>query len=210
MATVWEDTLQQAGKHEIKHDWFAKHGVELVQTRFDGKHGVPVSFGDYYREGSNVVVDTKRDVDEIAHNISGKNHDRFKRECLRARDEGYRLVILIENRNGYKRLVDVCKWVNTHCMMCKTRSRAACDPGSATGKCARHNTRKPIQGARLYKAMSTMSERYGVEFEFCHPRDSARRICELLGVRYDDEQNAGSSAETTRSGVQDTPNQARD
>lgn len=54
----------------------------------------------------------------------------------------------------------------------------------ARGKCPRHGTRKPIQGPRLYKAMQTMSERYGVEFAFAKPNDSARYICERLGVRY--------------------------
>ena len=207
---VWEDSLQQKGKHEIKHDWFAKHGVELKQTRFDGQHGVPVSFGDYYREGSNIVVDTKRNVEEIAKNISGRGHDRFKRECVRARDDGYRLVVLIDNLNGYTKLADVCRWTNTHCVKCKIKAREGCKPHEATGNCPRHKTRKPIQGARLFKAMSTMSERYGVVFEFCKPSESARRICELLGVSYDIECDAGSSAEPTRAGIQDTPDKARD
>lgn len=203
----WEDTLQQSGKHEIKHDWFAKHGVEIKQTRFDGKHGVPVSFGDYYREGSNVVVDTKRNVEEIAKNINGRNHDRFKRECQRARDDGYRLVVLIENRNGYTQLSDVCRWTNTHCVKCKYKKTTGCKPHEAQGNCPRHNTRKPIQGARLYKAMQTMSERYGVRFEFCKPSEAAQRICELLGVSY--ERDAVSGEETSRAGIQDTPDKAR-
>lgn len=52
-------------------------------------------FGDYMLEGSNISIDTKQDVQEVAGNI-GRDHARFVRECDRARAEGYRLVILVE------------------------------------------------------------------------------------------------------------------
>lgn len=32
--------------------------------------------------------------------------------------------------------------------------------------------------------MGAMERRHGVRFEFCARRDTARRICELLGVPY--------------------------
>jgi uncharacterized protein YukE len=101
-ALIYEDSLNKIDKHVIKHEYWAAHGIDVVRTRFDGKHGVPVDFGDYYAEGSNRVVDTKRSIDEIAQNINGKSHDRFKRECQRAQAAGYRLVVLIENRDGVR------------------------------------------------------------------------------------------------------------
>ena len=185
IALIYEDSLQQPGKHDIKNAWWSAHGVEVVRTRFDGAHAVPVSFGDYYREGSNVVVDTKRDIDEIAKNINGKNHDRFKRECVRAREAGYRLIVLIENRDGIKQLPDLYSWTNTHCVKCSMRRKTGCRPQDISQKCPRHGTRKPIQGTRLAKAMQTMGERYGVRFDFCHPQETAQRICELLGIDYE-------------------------
>jgi ribosome-associated protein len=184
-SVLFEDALQQSGKHEIKHEWLSAHGVEVVRTRFDGAHAVPVSFGDYYREGSNIVVDTKRNVAEIAKNINGRGHDRFKRECVRAKSCGYKLVILVENNDGITCLRDLLTWRNDHCAACFDYRKGKCNPDDATTKCAKHGTRKPIQGARLAKAMSTMSVRYGVVFEFCRPHESAKRICELLGVKYD-------------------------
>lgn len=187
------DTRQQKGKHEIKNEWWALHGVSTVRVKLD--------FGDYMTEGSNISIDTKRGVNEIAQNINGRNHNRFKRECIRARDAGYRLVILVENLDGVSRLEDLQGWTNGHCCACGYYKRKSCDPHDGREKCIKHGTRKPIQGARLARAMSTMSERYGVRFEFCSPHESAKRICDLLGVRYDIEQDAASSAETSRDGV---------
>ena len=171
------DTRQQDGKHVHKDEWFAAHGINIVRRKLD--------FGDYMADGSNVSVDTKRNVAEIAQNISGKNHARFKRECIRAQDAGYRLVVLVENLDGYTQLSHVAAWTNTHCRHCNLMRQRVCDP-RANGKCLRHKTLKPIQGPRLAKAMSTMEKRYGVRFEFCKPKNAAKRICELLGVCRED------------------------
>lgn len=174
---VYIDTRQQRGKHDVKHAWFAAHGVDTERKTLD--------FGDYMVDGSNISIDTKRDIDEIAKNINGRGHDRFKRECIRARDAGYRLVILVENRDNVHSVSDLAGWTNGHCAACAERKRDRCDPHDNSGKCSKHGTRKPIQGERLARAMSTMSERYGVRFEFCEPKESARIICELLGVMYE-------------------------
>lgn len=170
--TIYADTRQQKGKHVVKEKWWASHGVSTVRRKLD--------FGDYMADGSNVSVDTKRTIDEVAQNIGGRKHDRFKRECQRAQDAGYKLVVLVENYEKVTEVGDLHGWVNGHCRMCRM-----CNP-YAKGKCAKHGTNKPIQGPRLMKSMQTMEERYGVRFEFCKPRESAQRICELLGVEYDE------------------------
>lgn len=169
------DTRQQAGKHEHKNKWWASHGVSTVVCKLD--------FGDYAVDGSNVVVDTKRNLAEVSQNIS-REHARFKREILRARDAGYRLVILIENDEGVFDLPTLTKWTNSHCRHCRYYCRE-CDPRDAKGKCKKHGTNKPIQGKQLARAMQTMREKYGVRFEFCLPEDAAWRICCLLGIKYD-------------------------
>ena len=176
MPVIYSDTRQHAGKHQAKEEWFAAHGVELVRRKLD--------FGDYMSDGSNISVDTKANVGEIAGNISAE-HKRFRAECERARDAGCRLVVLIENELGYGCIADVGAWTNTHCAKCNVRRNRGCDPDAA-GRCPRHNTRgKPIQGHRLALAMSTMARKYGVRFMFCDPKDSARIICELLGVEHE-------------------------
>lgn len=179
-----EDTRQHKGKHEAKHEWFSSHGVERVRRKLD--------FGDYMREGSNYSVDTKASVDEVAQNINGKSHARFKREMERARDAGCVLVVLVENTKGYKSVNDVRRWTNTHCVMCGNRMRRACVPMDPHGKCMKHGTMKPIQGPRLARAMKTMEGRYGVRFEFCSPDESAQRICDILGVSYERDAESGS------------------
>lgn len=141
-----------------------------------------LDFGDYAAEGSNVSVDTKRSVDEVAQNLV-RDHARFRRECERARDAGWRLVVLIEN-GTYSKPSELHSWTPTHCRLCGFKLNRKCNPKSG-GICIRHRKRKPAQGAQIARAMKTMSERYGVKFEFCKPADAAMRICELLGVEYD-------------------------
>ena len=116
-------------------------------------------FGDYAMPPS-ISIDTKANMDEIASNI-GTDHRRFKNECVAAKNAGCQLIILVENTNGIASVNDVHKWINPELVY---RPRA-------------------ITGERLQKAMITMSERYGVRFEFCKPEEAAERIIELLGVK---------------------------
>ena len=117
-------------------------------------------YGDYAYP-PRISVDTKRSMEEIAQNIGGaaSEHQRFKNECIRARDCGGKLIILVENTNGITCVDDVHTWINPELVY----------------------RPKAITGSRLEKAMKTMSERYGVQFEFCTPEQSAKRIMELLG-----------------------------
>ena len=149
MVIIQEDTRQQAGKHDKKHDWFAAHGVELVRSK--------LPFGDYALVPS-VAVDTKKDMEEIAANICGKEHTRFINECKAAKAAGCTLVILVENTVGIRELTQVHNWINPRTIYSKN--------------C--------VQGDRLQKAMETISERYGVRFEFCRPEESAERIIAIL------------------------------
>ena len=147
---ILEDTRQQAQKHELKHDYFASEGIELVRTK--------LPFGDYALWGSVKAIDTKANVEEIAQNIGGAEHARFREECKLARRCGGRLIILIENEHGYRCIDDVEAWVNPNV----------------------RKTSRSIEGPRLAKAMRTMSDRYGVEFMFCSPEEAGKIILELL------------------------------
>lgn len=146
---IIEDTRQQAGKHDIKHEWFGTNGVELVRSK--------LPFGDYALVPS-IAVDTKKDMDEIAANICGKEHTRFINECKAAKAAGCSLVILVENEVGISDISQVHIWINPRSVY--------------STNC--------VQGARLQKAMETISERYGVKFLFCKPEESAQRILEIL------------------------------
>ena len=146
---IIEDTRQQAGKHDHKHEWFSANGVDLVRCK--------LPFGDY----SNVppiAIDTKKDMEEIAANICGKEHTRFINECKAAKAAGCALVILVETTTGIKDITQVHEWLNPRSVY--------------SDKC--------VQGPRLQKAMETISDRYGVRFLFCEPQQSAQIIMEIL------------------------------
>ena len=164
------DSRQQRGKHTAKNEWFKSHGVQLVT--------VALPFGDYRIAGSNVVVDTKRDVQELAGNL-GHDHDRFVRECDKALAAGYRLVILVEEHAEYNDRAKVSTWITRPCKACRTYKSGECNPPVDSCKARRY---KPLNGPTLLKIMNRLEEKHGVRFEFCRPSQSARRICELLGM----------------------------
>lgn len=146
---IIEDTRQQAGKHDVKHQWFEENGVQTIRSK--------LPFGDYAAVPE-LSVDTKRNMDEIAQNICGKEHKRFINECKAAKSAGCQLVILIENEDGITDISMVHTWINP---------RSIYSPNC-------------VQGPRLQKAMETISERYGVQFMFCSPEKAAQKIIEVL------------------------------
>lgn len=165
---VIEDTRQQREKHEHIRAWMEAHGVAFDQR----SHALP--FGDYVSDnGSNVAVDTKKDVQELVMDV-GRDHDRFVRECERARSSGYRLVVLVESSARYNDRSQLERWTSKVCLMCR-----ACRPSQSKG-CKRYRS-KPMQGPTLARILSSMERRHNVVFEFVSKRDAARRICELLG-----------------------------
>lgn len=146
---IIEDSKQKKGMHEIKHACFDEMGVQLIRNM--------LPFGDYCLPPS-ISIDTKQNMEEIAQNING-SHERFKRECIRARDAGCQLIILVENNQNITSINEVHTWKNPELIY----------------------RPKAITGERLEKAMKTMSSRYGVRFEFCKPEEAAQRILDLLG-----------------------------
>lgn len=158
MRALLEDTRQQAGKHDEKHEAWASEGVPIVRCK--------LPFGDYSWCPPR-AVDTKKDIYELAMDID-QQHERFKRECVGARDAGCELTVLVENDDGVSSLAELAAWEESdrHFEMRKRKSG---------------NTKaRKISGARIAKACATMSGRYGVRFEFCSPSSSAQAVLEIL------------------------------
>lgn len=155
-----EDTRQQAGKHEVKHEWWADRGITLVRSK--------LAFGDYCKPPE-VAVDTKASIAELAMDID-REHARFRRELIGARDAGVRLYVLVENDAGVTDLSSLALWTEP-------------DVDFRLRKYAQRR----IEGKRLAKACRTMSDRYGVTFLFCSPEDAARIVTEILEGRYEPE-----------------------
>lgn len=127
-----------------------------------------------------VVIDTKQDLGEVVNNICGSEHERFRRECLLAKENGIKLIVLVEedqtDENGsyvVNDIRDVWKWKNPRLDVYVYR----------TVDGARKRVRKypkATTGTTLMKAMLTMQKKYDVEFQFCRKRDAGKRIMEIL------------------------------
>lgn len=196
---IVEDKGQQDKKHEIKHRWFNSHGIELLRA--------PLPVGDYilytdavadvikrkmnrnidvkkmdFLGSYKVSVDTKKDMQEIYGNVCGQQHARFRDECILAQNNGIKLYVLIENKDGIKSIQDVSRWQNP-----RMHEYNKIKYMHSIGKWQSKKLPKapPTSGQTLAKALLTMQLKYGVEFLFCRPEEAGERILELLGADID-------------------------
>ena len=152
---IVEDTRQQRGKHGHKAAYFDSIGEGVVRC------ALPV--GDYQRPAK-VAVDTKKDIVELAMDLK-KDHERFRRECEKAKRLGTQLVILVENEDGVTCLDDLERWV---------------EPEESYRKRNRGGRAVRYTGRSIAKACRTMHYAYGVRFGFCQPDESGARIVSIL------------------------------
>lgn len=153
---IIEDTRQQIGKHDHKNEWWMREGVSIVRSK--------LAFGDY-AYAPLASVDTKKDLYELAMDLT-KDHDRFRRECVAARDAGCQLVVLTETTTTVRDLSMLESWTESerHFQMRRKKNGYA----------------KRISGKTLARTCRTMRDRYGVLFDFCAPSDSAARVQHIL------------------------------
>jgi hypothetical protein len=153
---IFEDSRQQAGKHRNVHRQLGALGHQVVRTK--------LYVGDYQLANrGDVVVDTKKDMLELAMDIC-RDHKRFSEECRKAHDAGIRLVILTEEPLPEGGLAS---WKSPTWKTTTARHKA----GDAISQ---------VKPETLYKAIHTMSGRYGVEFHFCSKEETGNRIAEIL------------------------------
>lgn len=188
------DKAQQKGKHLIKENWWRNNDIEVLY------HPLPV--GDYIIANDKVmdvinrkaargietkkmdflgtytvVCDTKKDIQELIGDICGKQHARFRDEAILAQNNGIKLYILVENKDGVKETRDLFKWQNPRMHRYNKILYM-----HRIGKWSNIPTPKapPTSGETLAKACLTMNLKYGVEFLFCTPNEAGRRVVELL------------------------------
>ena len=147
--------------------------IQKIVAEFD-RQGIkhPVSklmVGDYMNyDNPRVIVDRKQNLTELCSNVC-QDHDRFRRELVLAQENGIQLVILCEHGNGIETLEDVIFWEN---------------PRGKKRKCIEGKWQivqtKAMKGETLYKILSTLNEKYGVEFLFCSKEETGRKIVEIL------------------------------
>lgn len=127
-----------------------KKGVKTINSK--------LYVGDYQSlDNPRLVIDRKKDLQELCSNVC-QQHERFRRELVRAQDAGINLIILVEHGGDIHELEDVFFWDNP---------RIKGSPRATTGQA-------------LYRSLLTIRDRYGVRFEFCDKRHTGERIVELL------------------------------
>lgn len=127
-----------------------KQGVKIINSK--------LYVGDYQSfDNPRLVIDRKKDLCELCTNVC-QQHERFRRELIRAQDAGINLIILIEHGEDIQSLEDVFFWDNPRLMQ----------------------SPKATNGKALYRSLLTIRDRYGVRFEFCDKRHTGEKIVELL------------------------------
>ena len=135
--------------------------------------------GDYQSlDNPRLVIDRKKDLQEICGNVSSKQHERFKAELLRAMEQGIKLVILCEHGADIKCLEDVYFWQNPRKYQIRWKT--------VNGKRVKDViSAKAVDGNQLYKSLCTIRDRYNVDFVFCQKEETGQKIIEILGGLYD-------------------------
>lgn len=133
--------------------------------------------GDYMNyDNPRRIVDRKQNLIELCSNV-GQDHDRFRRELVRAVENEIELIILVEHGKGIRKLEDVIWWDNPR----STKRKRGSD-----GKWRDVET-KAMPGEVLYKILCTLQRKYGCRFLFCEKEETGKKIIELLGGGADDE-----------------------
>ena len=150
------DSREKKWDHIRKY--FEANGIEFEIKKLDA--------GDYFStDQGDVVVDRKQNLQELCGNLSKGNGNiiRFINECRRAKEQGIRLVVLIEGTNC-QTVKDVSGWKS---------------------KYTKHS------GKWLTDKMFNLTVSYDVEWQFCKKNETAAKILEIL--KYDSGRNQAKS-----------------
>lgn len=125
--------------------------------------------GDYQSlDNPRLVIDRKKDLQELCGNVC-QQHERFKKELVKAMEAGIRIIILIEHGPDIQSLEDVYFWDNPRLMQ----------------------SPRAVSGNGLYKSLVTIRDRYNVQFEFCTKNETGAKIMELLSNGKEEGQRLG-------------------
>lgn len=151
------DTREQDNRHIIKY--FDNMGIDYFCEKLD--------FGDYTNplNDKKVVIDRKKDLIEWAGNL-GKGHQRFKRELERAKENGYKVIVLIEQKIAYE---DLKTWENPKAI---TKMRVLKDGTQVA--------RPAMTGLQMWKICEKWKEKYDLSIWFCDKEKSPVVIATCL------------------------------
>ena len=164
--TIQADTREHAKEWERIKEQFDALGVQYFRSK--------LYVGDYQSlDNPRLIVDRKKDLQEICGNVC-QQHERFKAELLRAKEQGIKLVILCEHGAEIKSLEDVYFWQNPRKYQIRWKT--------VNGKRVKDViSAKAVDGDQLYKSLCTIRDRYNVDFVFCQKEETGQKIIEILG-----------------------------
>lgn len=155
-----------------------KNEAERIERQFDAM-GVThfrskLYCGDYQSlDNGRLVIDRKKDLNELCGNVT-QQHERFRRELVRAQEAGISIIVLCEHGDGIECLSDVFFWENPRLTAMKWTvidgrpRKVKAYPKATTGK-------------KLYEILTTIQDKYNVTFAFCEPARTGEMIVSLLG-----------------------------
>lgn len=150
-----EDTRNKVGLHDLKNAYFEQKGIKVVRSK--------LFVGDYaLLNNMSVCIDTKNSISELYLDMY-QQHERFRAEADRATENGIKLVILVENKDGISTVDDLLNWNNPQLKRNRKKGK-----------------KPPVPNDTFIKALKTFSERHGVIFKFISPESSGRAVIYLL------------------------------
>lgn len=162
-----EDTRNKPGKHTLKNKYFESQGVEVIRNKLlVGDYSLPTD--------QSICIDSKQTIQELYSNVI-QDHERFRRECDLAVKSGIKLIVLVENKDGIRKIDDLKDWHNPRMMYWFRRRKQAEKQGRP------FTMKPPVKNITLVKILHTMEKEHGVTFEFTTPEESGKRILEILG-----------------------------
>ena len=161
------DTREHASEWNRIQKQFDKLGIQYVRSK--------LYVGDYMSlDNARLVVDRKKDLQELCGNVC-QQHERFKRELIRAMEAGIQIVFLVEHGPDIRSLEDVYFWQNPRKHEIRWRYN------KQTGQKEKYFVSpKAVDGVQLYKSLSTIQDRYGAKFAWCAKDETGARIMEIL------------------------------
>lgn len=141
-----------------EHKW-ERARIEMQLVRLGVKTiNSKLYVGDYQSwDNPRLVIDRKKDLLELCTNVT-QQHERFRRELVKAQEAGICLIILCEQGDIHS-LEDVYFWDNPRLLQ----------------------SPRATNGSSLYKSLVTIRDKYNVRFEFCSKAETGAKIVELLG-----------------------------
>ena len=133
---------------------FDKNGIVHIRTGLPSADYMALRYDNGFIMDYSILIDTKANLLEMAGNLCHTSeHERVKREILKARELGCKEFIFLIAEDKIKSVGDIKNW---------------------------HSKYTKVKGSTLLKIMGTMSKKYGVKFIICPKKQVGKKIIELL------------------------------